>query len=66
MTESRIQYFPTKAAAVAHLKATGWQREDRSKAAWFKYPPWGRKTFSARVDRASKAHKGLWVISYEE
>ena len=65
MTEPRTHYFRTKAAAIADLKANGWQREDRCKDAWFKYAPWGRKTHSARVGRASKTHKGLWAVSYE-
>lgn len=64
MTTNRIQYFPTKAAAIKNLKASGWQREDRCKDAWFKYAPWGRATFSARVGRASKI-KGLWAINFD-
>lgn len=65
-TYTRIRYFSTKAAAIKELKATGYQREDRCKDAWFKYAPWGRPTFSARVGRASHAtHSGLWAISYD-
>lgn len=63
----RIEYYPTKKAAVQRLQNTGWQREDRCKDAWFKYAPWGRSTFSARVCRGDKAtHRGLWAISFSE
>jgi hypothetical protein len=58
------RYFTTKAAAVKCLKAEGWQREDRCKDAWFKCPPYGRKTYSARVGKTSA--KGLWQIAFEE
>jgi hypothetical protein len=62
----RIEYYSLKSAAIKRLKNDGWQREDRCKDAWFKYAPWGRNTFSARIVRAPKeTHKGLWAIAFE-
>jgi len=65
MTTERIQYFTTKAAAINHLKSTGWQADPDAyhKNVWFKYPIPGQASRNACVGRASKI-KGLWAVNY--